>query len=65
MQLPNHDLNEGYQKIDLSASWRFHPRVRWFASIENLLDQDYAAASGFPSLGTAFRSGVSLTLGGD
>ena len=65
MQLPNHDLNAGYQKIDLSASWRFHPRVRWFASIENLLDQDYAAASGFPSLGAAFRSGVSLTLGGD
>ncbi len=65
MLLPNRDLNEGYQKIDLSASWRFHPRIRWFASIENLLDQEYAAAGGFPSLGAAFRSGASFTFGGD
>ena len=65
MLLPNRDLGEAYQKIDLSTSWRFHPRVRWFASIENLLDQDYAAATGFPSLGAAFGSGLSITLGGD
>lgn len=65
MLLPNRDLGQAYQKIDLSTSWRFHPRVRWFASIENLLDQDYAAATGFPSLGAAFRSGVSVSLGGD
>ncbi len=65
MLLPNRDLGEAYQKIDLSTSWRFHPRIRWFASIENLLDQDYAAATGFPSLGAAFRSGVSISLGGD
>ncbi|MXZ73286.1 MAG: TonB-dependent receptor plug domain-containing protein [Acidobacteria bacterium] len=64
MLLPNRDLGQAYQKIDLSTSWRLHPRVRWFASIENLLDQDYAAATGFPSLGAAFRSGVSVTLGG-
>ncbi len=50
MLLPNHDLTFGYQKIDLSGSYRIHPRVKWYATIENVLDQHYEPAFGFPSL---------------
>jgi len=63
--LPNQDLDPAYQKLDLSGSYRLHPRFRVYASIENLLNQDYAAAYGFPSLPTTIRGGVSVGLGGD
>ena len=65
MLLPNKDLTDGYQKVDLSGSFRVHRRLRWYASIENLLDQAYTAAAGFPAISRTFRTGVSVTLGGD
>jgi iron complex outermembrane receptor protein/vitamin B12 transporter len=65
MLLPNNDLDAAYQKIDLSGSYRIHPRIRWYASIENIGAAEYVAAAGFPALPRTFRTGVSLTLGGD
>ena len=61
--LPNQDLDPAYQKIDLSASYRLHPRFRVYTTIDNLLNQDYAAAYGFPSLPATIRVGVSWTRG--
>ena len=55
MLLPNHNLDAGFQKVDLSASYTLHQRVRWYVSIENLLNQDYQAAAGFPALPASFR----------
>jgi iron complex outermembrane receptor protein/vitamin B12 transporter len=63
--LPNQDLDPGYQKLDLSASYRLHPRFRVYTTIDNLLNQDYAAAYGFPSLPATVRVGASVSLGGD
>ncbi len=63
MLLPNKDLNFGYQKIDLSGSYRFNAHFKWFASIENLFDKKDEAAFGFPALPFAFRSGVTVTVG--
>jgi vitamin B12 transporter len=64
--LPNHDLNAGYQKIDLSGSYRLvQGRLRAFASVENLLDKSYEGAFGFPALPRTFRIGVTGTIGGD
>ncbi|HLG57157.1 MAG TPA: TonB-dependent receptor [Vicinamibacterales bacterium] len=63
--LPNQDLDPAYQKIDLSASYRVHPRLRIYTSIENLLDKDYAAAYGFPALPFTIRAGLSVNFGGD
>ena len=62
--LPNRDLDPAYQKLDLSASYRVHPRVSVYTSIENLLDQHYEGSFGFPSLPLAARAGVRFTLGG-
>jgi vitamin B12 transporter len=62
--LPNKNLNPGYQKIDLSGSYRIHARVKWYASLENLLDQDYQPSFGFPALPATIRTGLSVTLGG-
>jgi vitamin B12 transporter len=63
--LPNQDLDPAYEKIDLSASYRVHPRLRVYTSIENLLDKEYAAAFGFPSLPFTIRGGLTVTFGGD
>jgi iron complex outermembrane receptor protein/vitamin B12 transporter len=65
MVLPNHNLANSYQKLDLSGSYRFGRRLRWYASIENFLDRQYEAGSGFPALPFAIRTGVTVTIGGD
>jgi vitamin B12 transporter len=65
MLLPNKDLHAAYQKIDLSGSYQFHRSIRWYVSVENLLDQHYDVAFGFPALSRAVRSGVTVSFGGD
>jgi iron complex outermembrane receptor protein/vitamin B12 transporter len=65
MLLPNQDLAPGYQKIDVSASYRLHLRLRVYTTIDNLFNQEYAAAFGFPSLPATIRVGASVALGGD
>jgi len=63
--LPNRDLDPAYQKLDLSASYKLHPRVSLYTSIENILDKQYDASFGFPSLPRAARAGARITLGGN
>jgi vitamin B12 transporter len=65
MLLPNKDLEAAYQKVDLSAGYRVHKRLRVFASLENLFDNQYAASFGYPALGLAARAGVTVSVGGD
>jgi vitamin B12 transporter len=62
--LPNTNLNFGYQKIDVSGSYRVHPRVKWYATIENLLDQHYEPVFGFPGLPINLRTGLTVVVGG-
>jgi vitamin B12 transporter len=62
--LPNQEMDKGYAKIDLSGSYRVLPRLKWYTSIENLLNQNYQAAAGYPALPITIRTGVSVTLGG-
>jgi vitamin B12 transporter len=64
MLLPNQDLAFGYEKIDLSAAYRVHRRLRGYISIENLLDEEYEPTFGFPALPLTARVGFRLSLGG-
>ena len=65
MLLPNRDLNGGYQKIDVSARYKLNSAVALFASAENVLNEHYTAAFGFPSLPFTIRGGVKITIGGE
>jgi len=65
MLLPNQDLDPAYQKFDLSGSYRVHPQANIYATIENLFDEEYEAAFGFPALPFTIRAGVTVTFGGD
>jgi vitamin B12 transporter len=62
--LPNHDLAAGYQKVDVSGAYMLHRRLRLYVAVENVLNQHYEAALGFPALPVTVRTGVALTLGG-
>jgi iron complex outermembrane receptor protein/vitamin B12 transporter len=63
--LPNRDLDQSYQKVDLSGAYQFQQNVRAYVSIENLLNQDYQSSFGFPALPISARVGFRLTFGGD
>jgi iron complex outermembrane receptor protein/vitamin B12 transporter len=63
--LPNHDLDAAYQKVDASASYRIASRLKWYVSLENLLNQREQGVFGFPALPRSIRTGLTLTLGGD
>jgi len=65
MLLPNQNLEAGYQKVDLSAGYQVHRRLKGFVSLENLFDKEYQASFGYPALGLAARVGVTVSLGGD
>jgi iron complex outermembrane receptor protein/vitamin B12 transporter len=62
--LPNDDLNAGYAKMDVSGSYAFHRALTSYITVENVLDQHYEPAFGFPALPINVRTGVTLTFGG-
>jgi iron complex outermembrane receptor protein/vitamin B12 transporter len=63
--LPNHNLDAAHQKVDLSVAYRLHPRFRWYLSVENVGNESFQAAAGFPALPRSFRTGVVVKVGGD
>jgi vitamin B12 transporter len=65
MLLPNRNLAEAYQKIDVSGSYRLNRYLQLYSAIENLASQHYDPAPGFPALPFNFRSGIKVTLGGE
>jgi iron complex outermembrane receptor protein/vitamin B12 transporter len=65
MLLPNGDLDAAYQKVDVSGSYALHRRLRLYVVVSNLLNQQYDAVFGYPSLPIAARAGVRVRLGGE
>lgn len=63
--LPNHDLNFGYAKLDLSATARVSGHVSAFTQLENLLNQQHIGPIGFPGLPLTVRAGLKVRVGGD
>ena len=65
MLLPNANLNPAYQKVDIRGSYRFHPRVSGYLTLENAFDQAFDATFGSPALPRTVHAGLKLTVGGD
>jgi len=63
--LPNHNLGASYRRLDASGSWRLTPAVTAYATVENLFDARYEAASGYPALGRTGIVGLRVGVGGD
>ncbi len=49
-----------YTTLDLSLAW--HPGARWepFVRVENVFDESYQEAAGYPAPGVGFRAGIGL-----
>jgi iron complex outermembrane receptor protein/vitamin B12 transporter len=65
MLLPNRNLDPSYQKLDLHGSFRISKRVSAYATMENLLNQHYYQAFGYPALPFTIRSGMQFSFGGE
>jgi vitamin B12 transporter len=65
MLLPNQDMDPGYQKFDVSASYLLHPRLRWYLTAENAFNATFESVGGFPALPRAVRTGLTVRIGGD
>jgi iron complex outermembrane receptor protein/vitamin B12 transporter len=63
MLLPNKDLDAAYQKFDLSASYKIHPRLRWYSPSRTCSTRRSKPrpASALPR---AARTGVTINVGG-
>jgi vitamin B12 transporter len=53
-------LNESYYRLDLGGQWRASRYLAPYLRVENVTDEEYAEALGFPAPGRTFVAGVAL-----
>ncbi len=63
--LPNRNLDTAYQKLDLGGSYQVNHALSVYADLQNVLNQHYDEAFGYPALPFTFRSGIRISLGGE
>jgi vitamin B12 transporter len=63
--LPNRNLDFGYVKLDIGATYALKHGFTYFAQINNLLNDQHMGPIGYPGLPLTFRTGLKLRLGGD
>ena len=63
--LPNRNLDFGYVKMDVGATYALKHGFTYFAQINNLLNDQHIGPIGYPGLPLTFRTGLKLRLGGD
>jgi outer membrane cobalamin receptor len=52
----------GYERVDLAVSHDINALATLFATVDNVLDEEYQEAVGFPSAGVQIRLGATLTF---
>ena len=53
---------DAYTRVDLALTWTLTPHWRLFLAVDNLLDEDYEEAIGFPAPSFRPRGGVRATF---
>jgi len=61
--LPNRNLDYGYAKIDLGASYQLLNWVGVYGQTENLTNNQHIAPIGYPALPATIRLGLKLQWG--
>ncbi len=51
-----------FSRVDVSVNWNVAPSLRLKFAVDNLFDQDYQEAVGFPSIGFEPRIGMQITF---
>jgi vitamin B12 transporter len=60
--LPNRDLDYGYTKIDLGATYQYKPWMQVYTQLNNLTSDQLIGPIGYPSLPLTFRTGARFTV---
>jgi vitamin B12 transporter len=60
--LPNRNLDYGYTKIDLGASYQIKPWLAAYTQLNNLTSNQHIGPIGYPSLPFNFETGMRFTL---
>ena len=63
--LPNRDLDFGYVKLDLNATYTASKYLTAFVQLDNLLNDQHIGPIGYPALPLTVRAGLKLRIGGD
>ena len=63
--LPNRNLDGAYQLLTLSSEYRLTHRLTAYANLNNLLDESYQEAFGYPALPFNLRGGFRYSFGGE
>ena len=63
--IPNRNLDGAYQRLELSADYRITNHITTYANLQNLLNQHYFEAFGYPALPFNVRGGFKFTFGGE
>jgi iron complex outermembrane receptor protein/vitamin B12 transporter len=61
--LPNRNLDHGYAKLDLGASYNLLTWLGFYGRAENLTDNQHIAPIGYPSLPFTVRAGLKISWG--
>ena len=61
--LPNRNLDGGYQRLALSSEFRISDHLTTYADVQNLLNEHFYEAFGYPALPFNVRGGLRVTLG--
>jgi iron complex outermembrane receptor protein/vitamin B12 transporter len=61
--LPNRDLDFGYVKLDVGATYVLKHGFTYFAQVNNLLNNQHIGPIGYPGLPLTFRTGLKWRLG--
>ena len=63
--LPNRNLDGAYQRLELTGSYRINSHMSTYANLQNLLDEKYYEAYGYPALPFSVRGGLKFSFGGE
>jgi iron complex outermembrane receptor protein/vitamin B12 transporter len=63
--LPNRNLDGAYQRLELTADYRVNTHLTTYANLQNLLNEHYQEAFGYPALPFNLRGGFKFTFGGE
>ncbi len=55
----------GYARVDVGGWYQVHRRVTAYVNVENALNKHYEEVVGYPALGTNFRAGLRVRIGGE
>lgn len=60
--LPNRNLDYGYAKIDVGATYQYKPWMQLYTQLNNLTSNQLIGPIGYPSLPLNFRTGARFTV---